>query len=105
MTALLVLVILAACVYVGYQFGLPYYRYEAFKSDVKEIARLGLGDVEKVRKEVYEVAEDLKIPIEEKDIIVTQKAHAVRVVTEWSVDVDIQGMYHKQLVFKVDIEE
>ncbi len=103
---LLVLAILASCVYVGYQFGLPYYRYQAFRSEVKEIARLGLGDVEKIRHQVYETAEDLKIPIEEKDIdiTVTQKTHTVRIMTAWSVIVDLAGLYHKTLDFKIDIE-
>ncbi|HAM51663.1 MAG TPA: hypothetical protein DCP92_13640 [Nitrospiraceae bacterium] len=105
MKGLLVMLILAAGVYAGYQFGLPYYRYAAFKSDVKATARLDLGSLEKTKKQIYEAAQGLNIPIEEKDIIVTQKANTIRVVTSWSVDVDLAGVYQKKLDFKIDTEE
>ena len=42
---ILVVGLLALGVYVGLQFGMPYYRYSAFKSDVVELARISLGDV------------------------------------------------------------
>jgi len=99
------LVLLAVTGYVGFQFGMPYYRYSAFKSEVKEIARLELGDVEKIKTRVYESAEALKIPVEKEDIMVIKKKNTVRIQTAWSVNVDILGLYQRTVDFKIDIEE
>ncbi|HXX82131.1 MAG TPA: hypothetical protein VEI46_11320 [Thermodesulfovibrionales bacterium] len=102
---LLVIAIMAFLVYSGVQFGIPYYRYSAFKSETKEIARLELGQIEKTRAQVYEAAQNQKIPIEAEDIQITQKTHTTRIQTAWSVDVDILGLYQKTLHFTVDVEE
>lgn len=103
--ALLSLTVLVFIAYSGFQFGIPYYRYSAFKSEVKEITRIGIGDVGKIKRDIYESAQTLKVPIEENDIIVTKKAATVRVQIEWSVNVDIFGLYQKKLDFTIDIEE
>jgi hypothetical protein len=52
--AVLILVVFALCIYVGIQFGTPYYRYSVFKSDAKEIARVGLGDVKRTQTMLFE---------------------------------------------------
>lgn len=102
---LLTLVILALAAYAGLQFAMPYYKYSAFKSEVVEITRVGLGNVEKVRAEVYQAAEERKIPVQEDDIIVTRKLHTMSVKTSWSTTVDLFGFYQKTLNFTVDVEE
>lgn len=102
---LLSLGILAILIYSGIQFGIPYYRYSAFKSEVKEITRVGLGNIEKIKAEVYEAAKNFKIPIEEKEIIVIRKKNTVQVQAAWSADVDIFGLYQKTLNFTIDVEE
>lgn len=103
--AVLCIAIFVTAVYAGFQFGIPYYKYSAFKNEVKDIARQELGNVEKTRARVYESAQDYKIPIEQKDIIVTKTERTVRVKAAWSVDVDIWGIYQKPLEFTVDVEE
>lgn len=102
---ILCIAVLAITLYAGIQFGMPYYRYSAFKNEVKEIARLELGDVEKIKTQVYESAEVLKIPIEKEDIMVIKKKNTVRIQTAWAVDVDILGLYQRTVNFKVDVEE
>jgi hypothetical protein len=102
---LLIVAILVIAGYVGLEFGIPQYRYSAFKSEVKEIARLELGNVEKTRAQVYAAAQEYKIPIEEKDLVLTKKTNTVRVQTSWSTTVDIFGIYQKTLNFTVDVEE
>ncbi len=102
---LLTIILLVIAGYVGLEFGLHYYRHSAFKSEAKAIARLELGNVEKTRAQIYNAAQELKIPIEEKDIILTRKANTVRVRTSWSTTVDIFGLYQKTLNFNVDVEE
>jgi hypothetical protein len=91
--------------YLGVKFGTPYYNYSAFKSEAKEIARISLGDREKTRAQIFEKAVELKLPIEEKDIAVTQTGKTVRVKTSWSETVDILGVYQKTLDFAIDIVE
>ena len=98
-TALIVFLI-----YAGIQFGMPYYRYSAFKSDVTEMARISLGDVNKTKSEVFQRAQELKIPIDEDDIVIDKKKNTVRVKTSWSETVDLLGVYRKTLDFEVDVE-
>lgn len=99
------LVILALLVYSGFQFGIPYYRYTAFKTDAKEIARISLGEVEKTRAQIFLRAQELNIPIEEKEIVVTSTNKLVRVKASWSESVNLFGIYQKTLNFTVNIQE
>jgi|WetSurSiteA1Bulk_404760.scaffolds.fasta_scaffold107142_2 hypothetical protein len=92
-------------VYAGFQFGIPYYKYSAFKSDAKEIARISLGQPDKTKAQIFEKAQEIKIPITEEDIIVERTAKSIKVQTEWSETVDIMGFYQKRLDFTIDIEE
>ncbi len=102
---LLIIVILVLAAYAGVELAMPQYRYSAFKSDVKEITRVGLGNVQKVKADVYEAAQEYKIPIEEDDIVVTRKTNTMRVQTSWSTTVNIFGLYQKRFDFTVDVEE
>lgn len=99
------LVILALLVYSGFQFGMPYYRYTALKTDAKEIARISLGEVEKTRAQIFLRAQELNIPIEEKEIVVTRTDRLVRVKVSWSESVNLFGIYQKTLNFTVNIQE
>lgn len=99
------LVILALLVYSGFQFGMPYYRYTALKTDAKEIARISLGEVEKTRAQIFLRAQELNVPIEEKEIMVTRTDKLVRVKTSWSESVNLFGIYQKTLNFTVNIQE
>lgn len=101
----LILIILALCSYVGYKVGMPYYRYSAFKADAKEIARIGLGDVERTKSMLLERAQELKIPIGEDSVSVIRKEKTVQVNTSWSETVDFMGVYQKEFAFNIDIEE
>lgn len=103
---LIVLALLGLSVYVGLKFGATYYRYSAFKSDAKEIARVGLGDVSRTRTMLFERAQELKLPIQsEEDINVEVVNKAVHISTSWSETVELFGAYQKELNFTVDIEE
>lgn len=103
--SLLVFILL---VYAGFKFGMPYYRYKAFKSDVKEIIKIsveGANLTEQLSNQVYERAKELKIPIEKKDIKVTvgEKEKTITIKTSWSEEVDIVGIYQRTLQFTIDI--
>lgn len=102
---LFVILLLIFLGYAGLQFGMPYYRYSAFKSDVKEIARISLGQVDRTKLQVFERAQELKIPVSAEDIKVTRTEKTVIVTTAWSETVDILGFYQKNLDFDIKIEE
>lgn len=102
---LFVLLLLFFAGYVGVQFGMPYYRYSAFKSDAKEYARIALGDVKKTEEYLMERATELKIPITKEQILVTKTENTMIVKADWSETVDILGFYQKSLDFNIDLEE
>ena len=102
---LFIILLLIFLGYAGFQFGMPYYRYSAFKADVKELARVSLGQIDKTKAQVFERAQELRIPVSEEDIRVTKTEKTVIVTTEWSETVDILGFYQKRLDFDINIEE
>ncbi len=91
-------------VYLGIKFGMPYYKYSAFKSDIKEMVRVSLGDVNKTKTEVLQRAQELKIPIGEKDLVIEKKENIIIVTTSWSETVDVLGVYQKTLDFDIAVE-
>jgi hypothetical protein len=99
------MLVLAFIVYAGLKFGMPYYRYSAFKSDVKDLARISIGDVERTRTQIFERAKELKLPLAEEGIQVTKTEKTVRVKTSWSETVDMLGVYQKKLNFHIEVEE
>jgi hypothetical protein len=103
--AVLVLAILGVALYAGSQLGMPYFRYVEFKHDVGDILLMGLGNGEKIRADVVAAAEKNRIPIEDKDIIITSTEKTVRVKVAWSVDVDLWGLYQKTFDFTIDAEQ
>ncbi len=102
------LLILVFLVYSGVKFGMPYYRYLAFKSDAKEIVRvfsIELKNEEDIKGKVFERAQELKIPINKEDIEISKTEKIVRIRTSWFESVDILGIYHKTLTFTFDSGE
>jgi hypothetical protein len=99
-----VILILASIAYVGLKFGIPYYKYSAFKTDAKELARISIGNTEKTRSQIYERVQELKLPLEENNIEVTRTLNGVRVQASWSETVDLLGLYQKKINFSVDEE-
>ncbi|MCG2721985.1 MAG: hypothetical protein L6290_08235 [Thermodesulfovibrionales bacterium] len=102
---LFVILLLIFLGYAGFQFGMPYFRHSAFKADVKELARVSLGQVDKTKAQVFERAQELNIPVSEEDIKVSKTEKTVIVTTAWSETVDILGFYQKRLNFDIRIEE
>lgn len=101
---LFVIALIVLMIYTGIQFGIPYYKHSAFRSDAKDLAVMNIGNIEKTKKEIFERAQELKIPIEEKELIVTKTGNITRVQTSWSETVNILGVYEKTIEFAVDVE-
>jgi hypothetical protein len=101
----LTMLILAFAVYAGYKFGMPYYKYSAFKSEARALARISVGDIDRTRALIFEKAEELGLPLTEKDIEVRRLDKTILVQTSWSERVDLLGFYQKDLYFTIDLEE
>jgi hypothetical protein len=100
------LLILSFLVYSGIKFGMPYYRYVAFKSEIKEIARISAGLKEdEIKNRMFERAEELRIPIQKDDIELFTTEKMVQIRTSWFEVVDILGLYRKTLIFSIDSTE
>ena len=98
--------LIAFLMYAGLQFGMPFYRYSSFRFDVEQVARISIaGDVDKIRAQVFEMAQESNVPIKENQIEVIKTARGMRVKTSWSETVDILGLYQKTFDFKIDVEE
>jgi hypothetical protein len=103
---ILVMLVLACMVYVGVKVGIPYYKHSALKSEAKEIARIGVAHtINRTHSQIYETAQELKIPLEEEDIEVKKTTTGVRIEAVWSETVDFLGMYQHTFDFTVDVEE
>lgn len=101
---ILSMAVLAFLIYAGIQFGMPYYRYSSFKTDAKELATISLGDLGKTKAGILEKAQELKLPLTEKDVEVIQSGKLVRVKAAWSETVDLLGVYQKTINFTLDVE-
>ena len=100
------LLILSFLVYSGIKFGMPYYRYVAFKSEVKEMTKVSVGlKDEEIKNRVFERAQELKIPIQKDDIELFTTEKMVQIRTSWFEVVDILGLYRKTLIFSIDSTE
>ena len=100
------LLILSFLVYSGIKFGMPYYRYVAFKSEVKEMTKVSVGlKDEEIKNRVFERAQELKIPIQRDDIELFTTEKMVQIKTSWFEVVEILGLYRKTLIFSIDSTE
>jgi hypothetical protein len=103
---ILVMLVIASMVYMGVKLGIPYYKHSALKSDAKEIARIGVAHtIDRTHTQVYERAQELKIPLEEEDIEVKKTSTGIRIETGWSETVDFLGIYQHTFDFTIDVEE
>lgn len=98
--------ILALLIYSGVQFGMPYYRHAAFKNEVVDITRVGLGNVDRIKAQVFESAQSHNLPLKEKSISVKLVGdNSVRVTASWNEQVDLFGVYQHTLYFDIDVKE
>lgn len=101
---LVIIAIFVVCVYSGYKFAVPYYKYSAFKSEVKEILRIYTGDVERTKSQIYQKVDELNIPLNKEDINFEQVDKNLIVQASWSETVDLFGIYQHTLNFNIDLK-
>ena len=101
---LVILAIFIICVYSGYKFAMPYYKYSAFKSEVKELLRIYTGDIERTKSQIYQKVEELNIPVNKEDIKIEAMDKTLNVQASWSETVDLFGIYQHTLNFNIDLK-
>ena len=98
------LLILVAIVFVGISFSKPYYRYYRLGSNTRDFLKTDIGNIEVIRKNVMKDAEELKVPLDEKDLDVVIDKKIVKVKATWSETVDFWGYYQKKIDFVMEEE-
>ncbi len=92
-------------VYTGFQFGMPYYRYYAFRTDVADYVKFkyrNKDDISALKSKILEKALDLGIPISANHIKAEHIEGGYWVIVQWQETVDILGQYQKTLHFRVE---
>lgn len=102
------LALVVLMVYSGIQFGMPQYRYHAFKTDASDIVRFRYhppNELKKLRTKLLERAEEVGLPVYEENIEVdrTERGYWARI--KWEETVDILGQYQKTYHFEVEVSK
>jgi hypothetical protein len=104
-----VIVTIVFVVYSGVMFGMPYYRYYAFRTDAADIVRFSYKarsereKMEKLRDEMFEKSQEVGLPISKNHIKVERTETGFWVYIKWQETVDILGQYQKTLHFEVEV--
>jgi len=98
------LLILVAVVFVGISFSKPYYRYYTLGSLTRDFLKSDVGDINAIRKNIMDNAEELKVPLDEKDLEVVVVNKIIKVKATWFETVDFWGYYQKRLDFVMEEE-
>ena len=98
------LFILVAVVFVGISFSKPYYRYYTLGSHTRDFLKTEVGDIVAIRKNIMDNAEELKVPLDEKNLEVAVVQKIIKVKATWSETVDFWGYYQKKIDFVMDEE-
>ncbi len=100
------ILILGALIYAGISFGKPYYRYYALKTSSRDYLKSEIErHPEAIKKKVMTSADELNVPLLEKNLIIAQSDNSITLKANWSETVDFFGYYRAVLPFVIDIKE
>ena len=109
--AVFYIALIGGIIYSGVLFGLPYYNYRVFKSDVIEMSKINAAigmDDEKFTQKILEQAKENNIPIKEENIKLSRDEADKRrrdIMITWSETVDLFGLYQHTYRFKVNTRQ
>ncbi|MBI4697947.1 MAG: hypothetical protein HY758_03295 [Nitrospirae bacterium] len=106
MKKLLNLLVVGLALFSAYQFGVPFYHYLVFKSDLKEVSKMNSSQFREgeMMLKVKEMARDMSVPLKDEDIILTRdKTYKIEV--SWEETVNWLGIYQKTFQFAVDTSQ
>lgn len=97
------LLVVGLALFSAYLFGVPFYHYLVFKSDLKEISKMNSNQFREgeMMLKVKEMARDMSVPLQDKDIILTRD-RTYRIELSWEETVNWLSIYQKTFQFAVD---
>ena len=103
MKMLIKLLVVGLALYSAFLFGIPFYHYQVFKSDLKELSKLPSGPFKEgeMMLRVQEMAREIKVPLKDEDIILTHGL-TYKIEVSWEETVNWLGFYQKTFQFAVD---
>ncbi len=101
---IVIVLLMAAFLFVGYLSVKPFYRYMTLRSLTKDILMMELGNLETVKKEIMITAKDLDVPLNANNLKIYMHKKVVKVNAQWSETVDYWGYYQKRFDFTMDVE-
>ncbi len=103
MKKFLKLLVVGLALFSAYQFGIPFYHYQVFKSDLKEISKMNSNQFREgeMMLKVKEMARDFNVQLNDKDIKLTRDSK-YRIEVSWEETVNWLSIYQKTFKFAVD---
>jgi hypothetical protein len=96
------LAVFALFVYIGLQFGRPFYKEHMFQADVDEMVRFELNSPDALKQRIMESAKQWKVPLDENNLDVEGSSGDFRASAKWTEEVNILGEYRKTFAFAFD---
>lgn len=97
------LLVVVLVLFSAFQFGVPFYHYLVFKSDLKEVSKMNSSQFREgeMMLKVQEMARDMSVPLQDKDIKLTRDSK-YKIEVSWEETVNWLSIYQKTFKFAVD---
>ncbi len=93
------LLIIGFLVVIAISFTMPYYRYYVLKMQAEGYLKIKNNTSEHIKSKIMDTVKELKVPLKEGDLIITQDEDTIILKAHWTETVDIFGKYQKELYF------
>ena len=92
-------------IFIIISFAMPYYRHNILTSYSTSIVEADLGNIQKIRERVMASASEMKVPLNEENLIVESYDGKIALQASWTEVVDFWGYYQKKLYFNINIKK
>jgi len=100
--SLLCLGVTVLAIYSGFMFGLPYYRFYAFRSDARDVIKFSARTTDDMRANLLKKAREYGVPLGEAGMEVSTVEGGYWARLKWTEEVDMLVLYHKTLAFSFE---
>jgi hypothetical protein len=101
---ILYIALLIVIIFIAISFMAPYYRYYTLGSHTRDYLKSEITNLPMIEERVMTDAIELGIPLDAKNIEVTQVKKIIKVKAKWSETVDFWGYYQKTFHFTMNEE-
>ena len=96
--------LLIVIIFIVISFMAPYYRYYTLGSHTRDYLKSEITNLSMIKERVMSDAIELGIPLDEKNVEVTQVKKIIKVKAKWSETVDFWGYYQQTFHFAMNEE-